>query len=203
MKIIYDENPLNTIVELDEHDTEVLWLKTKIDQMTWLLHGAHFYLTEREKYNHFDLDRARQECDPDYLYNEEGGKENSKIDQRIDEIMEYYIDALKNAHCGDCTCVPSACDKCHAEELLGIHTTRGLRKGPGHHVFNAFGESRENNWTKQRTLQEAIEYLENYVPHADWEGWEPSADRWKTEATDAAEWLKNYQKEHFNVVDPT
>ncbi|KKM19412.1 hypothetical protein LCGC14_1655940, partial [marine sediment metagenome] len=139
-------------------------------------------------------------------YNEEGGKENSKIDQRVDEIMEYYVDALKNAHCGDCTCVAMSCDKCHAEELLGIHTTRGLGQHSGSSVFGAFGESHENNWTKQRTLQEAIEYLENYDAAQnppDWDGWEAHADRWKAEASDAAKWLKNYQKEHFNVVDPT
>ncbi|KKL78971.1 hypothetical protein LCGC14_2019540 [marine sediment metagenome] len=138
MKITYDENPLNTIIELDEHDTEVLWLKIKIDQMTSRLCGAHFYLTEREKYNNFDLDRARQECDPDCLYNEEGGKENSKIDQRVDEIMKYLVDALKNAHCGDCTCIACSCDKCHAEELLGIHTTRGLGKHEASYVEAAF-----------------------------------------------------------------
>ena len=199
MKITYDENPLNTIIELDEHDTEVLWLKIKIDQMTWLLHGAHFYLTEREgKYNNFDLNRARQECDPDYLYNEEGGKENSKIDQRVDEIMEYYVDALKNAHCGDCTCVAMSCDKCHAEDLLGINTTKRLGQHEGSSIFEAFGEGPENDWTKQRSIDEAIVHLENFDPTADWEGWEAHADRWKAEAASAAEWLKKYRDEHFH-----
>ena len=197
MKITYDENPLNTIVELDEHDTEVLWLKIKIDQMMWRLHSAHFYLTEREKYNNFDLDKARQECDLDYFYNEEGGNENSKINQRVDEIMEYLVDALKNAHCGDCTCVPMSCDKCHAEELLGINTTKGLGKHEGSMIFGAFGEGPKNNWTKQRSVHEVIVYLENYEPKADWEGWEAHADRWKAEAAEAAIWLKKYRDEHF------
>ncbi len=52
--------------------------------------------------------------------------------------MKYLVDALKNAHCGDCTCIACSCDKCHAEELLGIHTTRGLGKHEASYVEAAF-----------------------------------------------------------------
>ncbi len=203
MKIAYNENPMMTTVELDEQETEVLWLKVKIDQLSWRIHGAHFYLTEREKYNHFDLDRARQECDPDYLYNDEGGKENSKIDQRVDMITEEYIDCLKQSHCGDCTCVAMSCDKCSAEVLLGIHTTKGLGSHQAVKIHSAFGEYMKP-WKRKRNIHEVVEYLENYdaaEDPPDWEGWEHHADRWNAEAKDAYNWLKNYRDKHF-PVDP-
>ncbi len=194
-----------TTIELDEHETEVLWLKVKVDELTWRIHGASFYLTEREKHNYFDLDRARRECDTDYLYNDEGGKENSKIDKRVDEIMEYYVEALMDSHCGDCTCVPSSCDKCHAEELLGIHTMKGLGKHQAVKIHSAFGEYMKP-WKRKRNIHEVIEYLEKYdvaKDPPDWKGWEREVDRWNKEAKDACKWLKNYRNEHFNDVDPT
>lgn len=205
MRLVWNENPLNTVVELDEHETEVLWLKVKIDQLSWRLHGAHFYLTERKEYNHFDLDRARQECDPDYLYNDEGGKENSKIDQRVDMIMEEYLTCLKLPHVGDCTCVAATCDKCIAEELLGIHTTRGLGQHEAVKIHSAFGEYMRP-WKRKRDIHQVIKYLENYDAAKnppDWEGWEPHVDRWNTEAKDACEWLKKYRNEHFSVLTPS
>lgn len=198
MKITYDENPLNTKIELDENEKKELWYKIKVEQMEWLLFGAHFHLTLDE----VDIERALKEVDPDYYMAEKRG-DRSKLDSRVDDLLGWYIEALVEPHCGDCTCVPTSCDKCHAEDLLGINTTKGLAQQPEHHIFNAFGEGPDNDWTKQRNIHEAIEYLENYDPKADWEGWEAHADRWESEASDAAKWLKTYRDEHFPVVDPT
>ena len=200
MRLIWNENPLNTVVELDEHDTEVLRLKITIDQMRWRLLGAHFHLLERR----LDLDRARQECDSDYFYNEEGGLENSPLEQRVDMILEEYVKCLKLPHVGDCTCVACSCDKCHAEDLLGIHTTRGLGKHEASKIQSAFGE-KYKPWKRTRNINEAIEYLENYdaaKTPPDWEGWEPHVDRWNTEAKNACKWLKKYRNERFSGLTP-
>jgi len=53
-------------------------------------------------------------------------------------------------------------------------------------------------FNKKATIDEAISYLENYVPHANWSGWEIHADRWKKDATDAAFWLKEYKANFYN-----
>ena len=199
MKIIYNENPLNTVIELDESETEVLWHKVKIDKMKWLLFGAHFHLVDEG--DRFNLDRARHEVDPDYYLPEPTDRKGkTKLDKWVDESMVELMNALNGAHCGNCCCVPSSCDKCEAEDLLGINTTKGLKQQQASKIFAAFGESRENNWTSQRSIDEAIEHLENYEPKADWDGWEAEVPRWKEEAAGAAEWLKIYRNQHF--VDP-
>ena len=48
MKIIYNENPLRTVVELDEHDRQILRLKIKIEELKDNLSDVHFRLTEGE-----------------------------------------------------------------------------------------------------------------------------------------------------------
>ena len=202
MRLTWNENPMMTTVELDEKEKELMWHKVKIDQMRWALLGVHFHLEDRKdsEYNNFDLDRARQECDPEYWY----GKEDSEgdkppCDKRVDELMEYFLEALMGPHCGDCTCVAATCDKCMAEEHLGIHTTRGLGKHQAVKIHSAFGEYMRP-WKRKRDIHEVIEYLENYdaaKTPPDWEGWEPHVERWNEEAKNACEWLKNYRNEHF------
>lgn len=196
MKITWNENPLMTTIELDEHEKTELWYKTKVEQMEWLLHGAHFHLTEDKPY--FDLERAKQECDPEYYIADRG--EKSKLDERVDMIVKEYIEALKGPHVGDCTCVACSCDKCHAEDLLGINTIPGLGKHEAVKIHSAFGEYMRP-WKRKRNIDQVIEYLENYEPKADWDGWEAHAGRWKAEAKDACEWLKNYKIEHVNAVE--
>lgn len=44
MKIIWQPNPLHTIVELDEWEKKELWYKVKIDEMKSRLASAHFHL---------------------------------------------------------------------------------------------------------------------------------------------------------------
>ena len=62
MKITYNKNPLLTTVELDENEKKELWYKIKIKEMEEILFSAHFYLEEK----YFDLERAKDDLDPDY-----------------------------------------------------------------------------------------------------------------------------------------
>jgi hypothetical protein len=187
MKITYNKNPLLTTIELDDHEKEVFRLKLKIKELEETVFSAHFHLTE--KYGFYNVDDARKELNPDYWLDDSGDKPT--VNKRIDEMFDYYMVELQSAHCGDCTCVPCSCDKCSAESLLGIDTIPKLGKHVAYQINHAFGKNSEN------TLDDALEALRVYVPTAAWEGWEPHAMRWRQEATDAYEWLKNYRDEHY------
>lgn len=185
MKITYNKNPLDTTIELDEFEKKELWYKVKIAEMEDLLFSTHFHLTEGQ---HFSIDRARLECDPKYYMTDV----KSGLDARVDDLTNYFIEELQSSHVGDCICVPCSCSKCHAEELVGIDTIPGLRKHVAYKINGAFGKENE------RTLDEAIAYLEAYEPKADWEGWEQYIPQWKEEAKEGAEWLKAYKARHFS-----
>jgi hypothetical protein len=180
MKITYAQNPLCSVVELDERERNLLWHKIKLEEYQELLFSAHFRLTEGE---HFDLAAARAELDPAYWCTD--GK--SKLDERVDEIGAHYIEELKGGHCGDCICVACSCAKCHAEHLLGIDTIKGLRKHSGPQIAGAFG-------TQRQTCAEAIAWLEGNPPSKTCkEAWHaPHIARWAQEQLAAIAWLKHY-----------
>lgn len=185
MNIIYNENPLKTVIELSESDKTELWYKIKVEQMDYRLFSVHYNLDE----SRLDLDKAREEADPSYYLNEtDDGK--TPLDVRVDDLHEYYIEALLSDHVGDCTCVACSCDKCHAEDLIGINTMDGLGKHEAHYIQITFQEC--------KNIHEVLGALKNYEPHASWKGWEPNAERWKSEATGAYEWLYTYVHEHFS-----
>ena len=207
MKICWDENPLNTKIELEDHEKKELWYKIKIEQMVWLLFEANCYLGMPDKDGRIsferDLEKVFKKTNPDYYITDD---EKSELDKRVDLIFDEYIEALAGPHCGDCVSVACTCDKCMAEELLGINTIKGLGQASAHDIFDAFGETPENNWTKQRTIDEAIQWLENYQPENPakwkwlpaWKEWEPHVARWGVEAKAACEWLKSYKNQHFS-----
>jgi hypothetical protein len=186
MKITYAQNPLETKVELDDHEKEILWYKIKVEQLKWLIIGANVYLEEGQFFN---LDRAREEVETEWLYKGEG-EDRAKFDKQVDEYLEGYLQDLTGTHLGDCTCMASSCGKCNAESLLEIDTIEGLRKHPGSYVYSAFRDGKRN-------LNEAIAYLETHKPTAKWKGWEAHADRWAAEQKEACEWLKAYRDKHF------
>lgn len=206
MKIIYNENPLRTVVELDEHDRQILWLKVKVKELEDKLFSVHYSL-DKEWMNgeHFSVERARKEADPDYYLQEED--EKTPLDKRVDQLVEHYIQELVGSHCGDCTCVAMSCSKCHAEKIIGVDT---LKPYPGKHelayIDRAF-EYKVNGVTKQRTLRAALDYLRDYSPSTEKpDSWKMSQEyynecvtRWKGESARAYEYLKNYAKEHFNI----
>lgn len=155
MKITYTPNPLETIVELDEHEIEALRLKLKLEQYEDMMFSAHFAITDRLQDRgslkalsiEEALAEARGVLDPDRWCSDGA----SKVDQLVEERLRYYLEELKGAHSGDCTASPSPCVKCHAEQALGIDTLGpGASKAVLHSVHCAF--SRWNPATKQHDL---------------------------------------------------
>jgi hypothetical protein len=188
MKIIWNENPLRTVVMLDDKDKEILLLKLKIDYLEEAVFSAH---DDLEKGN---IDAAKKTLDPSLFEGEDAYAFPCKL-------LGWYIDELGESHAGDCTCFPASCPKCCAENTLGIDTTKGLGKRAGSRVYALFSK-------EGMTLDKAIEELDNYAP-VKGVGWErmsqadfdSSVPRWLDEAKRAAEWLRAYRAEHFISAD--
>lgn len=195
MKITYNENPLRSTVELDETDQTIFRLKIKVEELQDCLGSVQMSLEDGEY-----LDRAKK-----MAYSFEDFEESGVFDKRIDKLFNWYVESLRDTHCGDCTCVPASCIKCRAEDILGINT---LGSSPGKHslryIDSAFGKNNE------KTLLEAIEYLKNYKVDAlkpeSWtrstqEEYESYIPGWEDSAKKAYEYLKNYAQEKFGVVE--
>lgn len=210
MKITYTPNPLCTIVELNEHEIELLRLKIKLEQYEDMIFSAHFALTSRLKDMgslkaitvEKAIEEATKELDPAYWCEDE-----NKLDRRVNELLEHFLEELKSSHAGDCTCFAMSCSKCHAESKLGIDTIKGLGKHPGHKIQSAFSYKEGDVW-KERTLDEALAILKDYDPKpqagSGWDkvgGFEAHIPRWKAEAKAAYEWLLAYRNEHFPSGD--
>jgi len=205
VKITYTPNPLNTIVELDEHEKKEFWYKLKIDELTDLLFGVHYEMSCK-KDEPPNLTRIKQEAESSYYLGDDDSVP-APIDQRCDELLEHYLGELQSNHTGDCTCFPASCSKCHAERNLGIDTIKGLGKHSAHKIQSAFSYKEGDVW-KERTLDEALEYLKNYdpkpTPGSGWEktgGFEAHVPRWKEEARIAYEWLLDYKATKLQPVD--
>lgn len=202
MKITYTENPLNSTIELEEWEKKELWYKIKIEEMVDHMFEAYYHLgKDYGDYGELDLDRVAKAVRPELYFsakeNDGEGEDPSLIDQRTNQLYEYYMEEFVGPHVGDCTCVPSSCGKCHAEELIGINTIEGLSKHPAHYVRSAFGASPSSDWKDTRNINQAIDHLKNYKPSATWKGWEDHVVRWAAEAKEAYDWLTTYRDKHF------
>lgn len=179
MQIKWHPNPLYTTIHLDEFEKKELWYKIKINELEDDISLAKYYLSKKPEPN---IIKAL-----DFL--------NYDVN-RPQEMYEYYIKALEDGnHCGDCTCVPTSCDKCFVEDLLGINTIKGLGKHSAYKIDGAFGESNVNS------IDYVLDYLKNYSTRIydnapTWKGWEKHLPRWTKEANDAYDWLLNYKNEH-------
>lgn len=193
MDIIYNKNPLRTQVLLTDEEVIELWYKIKVKEMQEAMFSAHFNLTQT---GYIDHERAVKYLNPTYWL----GDDNHDLDERIDTLTNYAVEALKYDHCGDCTCVASSCDKCYAEDLVGVNTIPRLGKHSAYKIDGAFGPKQE------RTIDEAIEHLarkavepwmisEAYKNLPDM--WDRNVPRWRAEYTAAAEWLTKYKHRHF------
>jgi hypothetical protein len=195
MKITYTENPLNTVVELDDHEKEVFKLKLKLKEYEEMLFDAHFHLQEDKQW--FDIEKVRKALNPDHWCTDD----ESPVDKRVNEMFEHYLEELAGSHHGDCVCFAMTCSKCMAEDILGIWTIKGLGKHPAHKIDSLFRSG--------KNIHEAVDELEDYnptyVPNEGWEraggktAWEQHLPRWQEEAKVAAIWLRNYRDEHFPI----
>lgn len=199
MKITWAQNPLETVIELDEHEQNVFWYKLKIENLVERLFSVHYEVDYKK--DGPDMERVRMEVDPKHYLDEDEDAERPSVDRRTDQMFKYYMEALQSKHVGDCTCVACSCDKCHAESLLNIDTIKGLGKHQTYKIDNAFRDG--------RTMDEAIEYLKDYEnrlrnPSEDtWARWKDKEayfsyiPGWVEQSKAALKWLEQYRDEHF------
>lgn len=191
-------NPLFTKVILDERAKTEFKLRLIIDHVWMDLFSAYFSLNKEKWPKHYDPERALQQLKPVFETDAQTDAENIEALAK-DAGYEWYLEELTNAHCGDCTCVPASCPKCAAERVLGLDTIKGLGKHEASKIFGAFG-----GWENNRTLDEAIAYLESYKPVRGeaWlkypqEDFDRHVQRWTEENKRALAWLKQYRDDHF------
>jgi hypothetical protein len=204
MKILWNPNPLLSVVELDDADKKLLWHRTKIEQLEKKIASAHFdldakygeWLTSIGKGRSLDATVAEALRSLDYAH--VCGDENRSdrtFDEYVDWLTREYVEALSLGHGGDCTCVPCSCTKCHAEMLVGVDTIAGLGKHEASYIGGAFAPK----GAPARTIDEAIAHLSDYEPK-DVKDWGiPHVARWREEARRAHEWLIAYRREHFGT----
>lgn len=210
MKITYTPNPLSTVIELDDHEKEILRLKIKINLLEEDLGSAAVCLNPKNASWVMKPSTRRPEghtietliaevlddyLDLSYMYSE-GEYEGKGLDARVDEIFQWYLHELQANHAGDCTCFPASCCKCHAESFLGICTIPGLGKHEAYKIERAFSYKDDETW-RTRTLSEAMEILRK--SHTDWQtssDSSPHAPRWRAEAERALKWMEQYIKDH-------
>lgn len=206
MKITYTPNPLNTIIELDELDEERLKGKILRETLQDRLFHAYYSLQQQniDWYNRVvaedgakkplkTLDGVIQELfehdlNPEYYL---GNEDNTptKLDLRVKELFDHYVEELKLGHIGDCTCVPCSCSKCHAEAYLGVNTIPGLSKHMGNYLDRLFRKHGEEN------INGVLDELKNYEPEVT-PGFEAHVPRWKKQADETYIWLLRYKEEH-------
>lgn len=188
MKINWHPNPFRTTVEIDDRDKQMLLLAIQNEQYSEILCSLKLDLNgEFNRPALTDLEVIKKEVD------KWGGICNLDVDS---EEVQNYISYLNTEHMGDCTCVPCSCMRCHAEEMLGINTIKGLGKHQANSVLGAFGKD------GNKTINEALVSLytiREYRKPATWPdsvGYEVHIPRWESERISAAAWLKQYKEEH-------
>jgi len=206
MRILWNPNPLLSIVELDDADKKLLWHRTKIERLEGRIASAHFDLDAKhgERLKSIgkgrSLEAAVAEAQRDLNYAHVCGDEKrggKTFDEHIDDLVREYAEELSSEHSGDCTCVPCSCTKCHAETLVGVDTIAGLGKHEASYIGDAFAP----RGASPRTIDEVIAYLSDYEPKDVQEWGIPHVARWREEAKRAHEWLMAYQREHFKTSD--
>lgn len=190
MKITWNENPLDTKIELDDVDRKLLRARLQVESYKELLFDIEYALKgEDGPYKSMVLqERVQDALDRIAEY-------EKSTNASIEEAAIDYEKELQGTHVGDCTCVPCSCSKCFAEEILEINTIAGLGKHSAYKVDSAV--------RKSGSISGAIEQLQNYDPAYDPKSnfdkatWDLHVPRWKKEAEHALNWLIAYREEHF------
>jgi hypothetical protein len=204
MKIIWNPNPLATVVELDDFDKKLLWHRVKLAQLVETIGEAYFSLDP----DHQEWCRTalKERCPTDFVADARGHldyayicgdreRNGQSFDAYVSELTDVYAAELASVHCGDCTCVACSCTKCRAEALVEVDTIPGL----GKHEASYIGRFFDPNGQPQPTIDEVLAKLADYEPKDVQEWGLPHVDRWREEARCAHEWLVSYKREHFGA----
>lgn len=187
MNIIWNPNPLATVVELNDTDREMLVRYIQNERYSDILCDIEMGIADGKITS---LDEAHLQAK----------KWEEICELNIDcDMVKTFEEELKQGHMGDCTCVPCSCLKCHAEYALGICTIAGLGNHEASAVQSAFGDSNE------KTIEQAIEFLQKEIRYEDrhpsWEkysreDYEKHIPVWEPQRRNALEWLIKYKLEH-------
>jgi hypothetical protein len=188
MKINWNENPLNSTVEIDDSDREKILLYIQNESYSDILCDLNLWLNrEIRKEDEPTIEKIQEKIRP--------WGEICNMDISHEEVKAYE-EYLQMSHGGDCTCWPMTCVKCLAEDALGISTIKGLGKHSASKIMGAFGEN--------GTIDQAIERLEQKPSYQKTEAWksftqedyEKHIPRWENEREAAIKWLKAYKEKH-------
>lgn len=193
MIIHWAENPLRSIVEVEEKDIERMSTSVRNDVLYDYIFLLRVYVDEEG--NSYNPQKAIETL-KNFSY--------KTIEADVDEQVNQYILALKDIHGGDCTCVPCSCTKCFAEYSLGINTIEGLGKHAANYINSAFYKE----GPEYASIDEALEYLLNYKvapydPNSSWknmgkEYYDSWISKWESDAKKAYGWLLNYKNTKLN-----
>jgi hypothetical protein len=191
MRIIWNQNPLRTVVELDEQDKRLLLLSVQNERYANILCEINLWLSGK-------IDKNTPQTTEEVQKRINKWEEVCNMDETHHEV-QLLVEELQGSHGGDCVCWPCTCFKCLAEDHLGISTTKDLGKHEGSYIMGAFGKNGD------RTIDEAIESLKTKhsyeTRNLSWakysrEEYEKHIPRWESEKKNALEWLQKYKEEH-------
>lgn len=198
MNIIWNPNPLRTVIEVDDADKAIMRDKIMIEELRNFIYDLeHRFDEESKRYDPESVVKALRDYD------------HKKMHERVEKRLEEAVAELKSIHVGDCTCIPCSCFKCHAEYYLNVDTLEGLGKHEASNIISAFGGYGEEGAGDVFTIDQALENLKNYKvePFEENEAWKGSRftkeyydswiPEWEKQHKRAYEWLLDYKNKHM------
>lgn len=163
MKIIYDRNPLHVKIFLDDQEKETFKWKYIAKQLEDDMWFVKYYLTKG-------------------LSEEDSTKHIREIFQ-IEKYAQSAMEALLDQHIGDCTAFPCSCEKCWAEDILGVYIAPPS-KMIGNAIFHAFEKFKSST----NITQDVLTFLkEKQLQHPEYEH--------------VVKYFVNYSKEHLFILE--
>lgn len=184
MKITYTNNPLTSIIEVDEDDIKRIKQSLEVEELWGVVYRAQYHLETIKNYNPVKAEAILEDA-------------HREVYKEIDRCLPYYLESLSGRHGGDCTSFACSCEKCQTERMLGIDTIEGLSKGMGSAISGLF------KFESDLSIHEAISNYEETIKipiekKTGKDEWlNAHIPRWENDRTKTLEWLKKYRDAHF------
>ena len=177
MKIIWNQNPLRSVVELDDRDKEYMRATQRNEELLDAL--CYIGKTDEDRLAH------HKEITSDKFL--------AELDEEVERVLGYLFSALEEGewHAGDCVCFPCSCTKCVAENVLGISTIPGI--GTQFHYIQQAYAAIHRDTGHDASIDEAIMWMKNKKMDAT----SPYFNRMTEQNASALSWLKHYKELHF------